>query len=139
LYINCCNIVNIKELFRVKGSKIMKRILIVDDAGFMRLALKDMLKKNGYDVLGEAENGARAIELYKELQPDIVTMDITMPVMDGIEALTKIKELDSKAIVIMVSAMGQEEKIKEAIFAGAKGFIIKPFEEEYLLKTLSKF
>ncbi|WP_315068191.1 response regulator [uncultured Clostridium sp.] len=117
----------------------MKRILIVDDAGFMRLALKDMLKKNGYDVLGEAENGARAIELYKELQPDIVTMDITMPVMDGIEALTKIKELDSKAIVIMVSAMGQEEKIKEAIFAGAKGFIIKPFEEAYLLKTLSKF
>lgn len=116
----------------------MKTILIVDDAGFMRIALKDILERNGFKVVGEAENGARGVEMYKELRPDIVTMDITMPVMDGIAALAKIKELNSMAIVVMVSAMGQETKIKEAVITGAKGFIIKPFEEENLVKTLNK-
>jgi len=117
----------------------MKKILIVDDAAFMRLSLKTTLERNGFEVVGEAENGRKAVELYKILKPEIVTMDITMPDMDGIEALAEIMKFDSKANVIMLSAMGQETKIKEAIILGAKGFIIKPFKEEYLLKALSKF
>ena len=117
----------------------MKKILIVDDAAFMRLSLKTTLERNGFEVVGEAENGRKAVELYKILKPEIVTMDITMPDMDGIEALAEIMKFDSKANVIMLSAMGQEVKIREAILLGAKGFIIKPFKEEYLLKALSKF
>ena len=117
----------------------MKRVLVVDDAAFMRLSLKTTLERNGYEVVGEAENGRRAIELYKILKPEIVTMDITMPDMDGIEALGEIIKFDPKAKVIMLSAMGQETKIREAIILGAKGFIIKPFKEEYLLKAISKF
>jgi len=117
----------------------MKKILVVDDAAFMRLSLKTTLERNGYDVVGEAENGRRAIELYKILRPEIVTMDITMPDMDGIEALGEIIKFDPKANVIMLSAMGQETKIREAIMLGAKGFIIKPFKEEHFIKSLSKF
>ena len=117
----------------------MKRVLVVDDAAFMRLTLKTMLEKNGYEVVGNAENGAKAIEMYKMLKPEIVTMDITMPDMDGIEALAEIIKFDSKAKVIMLSAMGQELKVKEAVLQGARGFIIKPFKEENLLKALSKF
>ncbi|WP_026888566.1 response regulator [Clostridium beijerinckii] len=117
----------------------MKRILVVDDAAFMRLTLKTMLEKNGYEVVGEAENGRKAVEMYKMLTPEIVTMDITMPDMDGIEALTEIMEFDSKAKVIMLSAMGQETKIREAVIQGAKGFVVKPFKEDYLVKALSKF
>ena len=117
----------------------MKRILVVDDAAFMRLTIKTMLEKNGFEVVGEAENGRKAIEMYKMLKPDIVTMDITMPDMDGIEALGEIIKFDSKAKVIMLSAMGQEVKIREAVIIGAKGFIVKPFKEDYLLKALSKF
>ena len=92
-----------------------------------------------YEVVGEAENGRKAIEMYKMLNPEIVTMDITMPDMDGIEALGEIIKFDSKANIIMLSAMGQEAKIREAVILGAKGFIVKPFKEEYLLKALSKF
>lgn len=117
----------------------MKKILVVDDAAFMRLSLKTMLEKNGFEVVGEANNGRKAIEMYKILNPDIVTMDITMPDMDGIEALAEIMKFDPKANVIMLSAMGQEVKIREAVLIGAKGFIVKPFKEDYLLKALSKF
>ncbi len=117
----------------------MKKILVVDDAAFMRLTIKTMLERNGYEVVGEAENGRKAIEMYKILKPEVVTMDITMPDMDGIEALGEIIKFDPKARVIMLSAMGQEVKIKEAIILGARGFIVKPFKEEYLLKALSKF
>jgi len=116
----------------------MKKILIVDDAAFMRLSLKTMLEKNGFEVVGEAENGRKAIEKYKILKPDVVTMDITMPDMDGVEALSEIMKFDSKANVIMLSAMGQEEKIRDAVLLGAKNFIVKPFKEEFLIKTLSK-
>jgi len=117
----------------------MKKILVVDDAAFMRLTIKTMLDKNGFEVVGEAENGRKAIEMYKMLKPDIVTMDITMPEMSGVEALTEIIKFDPKATVLMLSAMGQEGIVKEAVIKGAKGFIIKPFKEEYLLKALSKF
>jgi two-component system chemotaxis response regulator CheY len=117
----------------------MKRILVVDDAAFMRLSLKTMLEKNGFQVVGEAENGHKAIEMYKMFKPELVTMDITMPKMDGIEALAEILKFDSKAKVVMLSAMGQELKIREAVLLGAKGFIVKPFKEDYLIKSLSKF
>ncbi|BCZ45617.1 response regulator [Clostridium gelidum] len=117
----------------------MKKILVVDDAAFMRLTIKTMLDKNGFEVVGEAENGRKAIEMYKMLKPDIVTMDITMPDMGGVEALTEIIKFDPKATVLMLSAMGQEGIVKDAVIKGAKGFIIKPFKEEYLLKALSKF
>lgn len=117
----------------------MKRILVADDAAFMRLSLKNMLQNNGFEVVGEAENGLRAVELYIKLKPDIVTMDITMPEMEGIEALENIIKIDSNATIIMVSALGQESKVKKAILSGAKGFIVKPFKEENLVKAISRF
>jgi len=116
----------------------MKSVLIVDDAMFIRLCLKAMLAKNGFHVIGEAENGAVAVEKYKALNPDIVTMDITMPGIDGIEALRQIRKINANAKVVMVSAMGQEDMIKKAIMAGAKNFIIKPFKEDSVIKVLSK-
>jgi two-component system chemotaxis response regulator CheY len=116
----------------------MKRVLIVDDAAFMRLSLRKMLESNGFEVVGEAENGIIGVKKFKELKPDIVTMDITMPEMTGIEALEEIKKIDSKAFVIMVSAMGQEAFVKQAIIAGAKSFIVKPYTEETIVKTLNK-
>lgn len=116
----------------------MKRVLIVDDAEFMRTAIKNMLQKNGFEVVGEAENGMKGILKYKELMPDIVTMDITMPVMTGIEALQGILEFDPKAKVVMISAMGQEGFVKQAIMCGAKSFIVKPFKEEHFVTNLNK-
>ncbi|MFZ5986811.1 MAG: response regulator [Bacillota bacterium] len=116
----------------------MKRVLIVDDAAFMRVAIKMMLEKNGFEVVGEAENGAEGIVKYKEFQPDIVTMDITMPEMDGIQALKGIRQHDPDAKVIMVSAMGQEPMIREAVKSGAKSFIVKPFKEDHVVQTLNK-
>ncbi|AWI05355.1 response regulator [Clostridium drakei] len=116
----------------------MKKILIVDDAMFMRVALKTMLEKNGYEVVGEAEDGADAISKYSILKPDIVTMDITMPKMDGVEALSEIKKKDPNCKIVMISALGQETWVKKAIIIGAKGFIVKPFKEEHVIKTLSK-
>ncbi|MGB9792784.1 MAG: response regulator [Thermacetogeniaceae bacterium] len=115
-----------------------KRILIVDDAAFMRMMLKDILTKNGYTVVGEAENGAVAVEKYKELRPDLVTMDITMPEKDGITAVKEIKAFDPNAKIIMCSAMGQQAMVIDAIQAGAKDFIVKPFQPERVLESVAK-
>lgn len=102
-----------------------KNILICDDAAFMRMMIKDILTKNGYNIVGEAENGAKAVEKYAELKPDLVLMDITMPEMDGIEALKKIKAADANASIIMCSAMGQQAMVIESIQSGAKDFYCK--------------
>jgi len=117
----------------------MKRVLITDDAAFMRLALRTMLEKNGFEIVGEAENGEVAVEKYKIIKPDIITLDITMPIMDGIEALKQIKAFDKDAKVMMISAMGQESIVRQSIIAGAMGFLIKPFNEEGVKKAFSKF
>ena len=114
------------------------RILIVDDAAFMRMMIKDILTKNDYEVVGEAENGLKAIEKYKELTPDLVLMDITMPELDGIQAVKKIKEHDPAAKVIMCSAMGQQAMVIESIQAGAKDFIVKPFQAERVVEAIQK-
>jgi len=116
----------------------MAKILIVDDAAFMRISIKNMLTKNGYEVVGEAENGAVGVEMYKELHPDIVTMDITMPEMSGLDALKEIMKADPQAKVVMVSAMGQEAMVREAIVSGAKGFIVKPFKEDGIIAAMKK-
>ncbi|WP_249869775.1 response regulator [Oceanobacillus saliphilus] len=115
-----------------------KRILIVDDAAFMRMMIKDILTKNGYEVVGEAQDGAQAIEKYKELEPDLVTMDITMPEMDGITALKEIKKFNADAKVIMCSAMGQQAMVIDAIQAGAKDFIVKPFQGDRVIEAIQK-
>lgn len=115
-----------------------KNILICDDAAFMRMMIKDILTKNGYNVAGEAENGLKAVEKYKEVSPDLVLMDITMPEMDGIQALKEIKSLDGGAKVIMCSAMGQQAMVIESIQAGAKDFIVKPFQAERVLEAVKK-
>ena len=116
----------------------MISVLVVDDAAFMRLAIKNVLEKNGFNVISDAKNGNEAIEKYIELRPEIVTMDITMPDMTGIEALKKIIEYDPEAKIVMISAMGQERMVKEAIVNGAKSFIVKPFKEEHIVQTLLK-
>lgn len=115
-----------------------KNILIVDDAAFMRMMIKDILGKNGYNVVGEAENGAKALEKYNELKPDLVLMDITMPEVDGIKALKNIKAADPNALVIMCSAMGQQAMVIESIQAGAKDFIVKPFQPDRVLEAVKK-
>lgn len=117
----------------------MKRVLIVDDAAFMRVSIKNMLTKNGFDVVGDAENGLVAVQKYVELAPDIVTLDITMPELDGLGALREIMKINPAANVVMVSAMGQEGMVRDAVVSGAKGFIVKPFKEEALISALSKF
>jgi two-component system chemotaxis response regulator CheY len=113
-------------------------ILIVDDAAFMRMMIKDVLSKNGFEICGEAENGGKAIEKYKELNPDLVIMDITMPEVDGIQAVKEIKKLNGAAKVIMCSAMGQQAMVIEAIQAGAKDFIVKPFQAERIIEAVKK-
>lgn len=115
-----------------------KTVLIVDDAAFMRMMIKDILAKNGYEIIGEAENGQVAVERYKDLKPDLVTMDITMPEMDGIGAVKEIKAFDPSACIIMCSAMGQQAMVIDAIQAGAKDFIVKPFQPERVLEAVSK-
>jgi two-component system chemotaxis response regulator CheY len=114
------------------------KVLIVDDAAFMRMMIKDILSKNGYEVVGEACDGAQAVEKYKELTPDLVTMDITMPEMDGITALKEIKQLNPDAKIIMCSAMGQQAMVIDAIKAGAKDFIVKPFQADRVLEAIKK-
>lgn len=113
-------------------------IMLCDDASFMRMTLLKIVEPAGHKVIGQAENGAEAIKLYKELKPEIVLMDITMPEVDGIEATKKIKEYDPDAKVIMVSAMGQMVKVCEAIDAGAKDFVVKPFDPDKILQCIDK-
>lgn len=114
------------------------KVLIVDDAAFMRMMIKDILTKNGFEVVGEAENGAKAVEKWTELRPDLTTMDITMPEMDGISAVKQIKKLDPAAKVIMCSAMGQQAMVIEAIQSGARDFIVKPFQPDRVLEAIRK-
>lgn len=116
----------------------MARVLIVDDAAFMRMMLKDILTKNGFEVVGEAVNGEDAIDKYKDLQPDVVTMDITMPEMDGITAVKRIREINPQAKIIMCSAMGQQPMVLEAIQSGAKDFIVKPFQADRVIESITK-
>ncbi|WP_373229176.1 response regulator [Cohnella sp.] len=116
----------------------MAKILVVDDAAFMRMMVKDILTKGGHEVIGEAANGEEAIEQYSKVKPDLVTMDITMPIMEGIEALKIIKQNDPQAKVIMCSAMGQQGMVVQAIQAGAKDFIVKPFQAERVLEAIQK-
>ncbi len=115
-----------------------KRILIVDDAAFMRMMIKDILSKNGYEIAGDAENGARAIQQYKDLIPDLVIMDITMPEVDGIQAVKEIKKINADAKIIMCSAMGQQAMVIESIQAGARDFIVKPFQAERVVEAVKK-
>jgi two-component system chemotaxis response regulator CheY len=114
------------------------KVLIVDDAAFMRMMLRDILAKNGFEVVGEADNGKIAVQMYSELKPDVVTMDITMPEMDGIAAVKEIKAADPSAKVVMVSAMGQQAMVIEAIRSGAADFIVKPFQPDRVLEALGK-
>ena len=116
----------------------MAKILIVDDAAFMRMMIKDILSKNGYEVVGEAENGAVAVNKYAEVKPDLVLMDITMPEKDGIQALKEIRSNDANAKVIMCSAMGQQAMVIEAIQSGAKDFIVKPFQADRVIEAVKK-
>ena len=116
----------------------MKRVMVCDDAAFMRMMIKDILVKNGYEIAAEAENGLKAVERYPEAKPDLVLMDITMPEIDGIEAVRRIKALDPNANVIMCSAMGQQAMVIEAIQAGAKDFIVKPFQANRVLEAVRK-
>lgn len=114
------------------------RILIVDDAAFMRMMIKNILTKNGFEVVGEAENGGIAVKMYQEFKPDLVTMDITMPEMDGIAGVKEIKKNDPQAKIIMVSAMGQQAMVMEAIQAGAKDFIVKPFQQDRIIQAIER-
>ncbi|MEG0780907.1 MAG: response regulator [Oscillospiraceae bacterium] len=115
----------------------MAKILLVDDAAFMRKVIRDTLGKNGYTDLYEAVDGVDAVKKYAELHPDLVIMDITMPNMDGLQALKAIRAADGDANVVMCSAMGQESMVIEAVRSGAKDFIVKPFKSDRVLKTVS--
>jgi two-component system chemotaxis response regulator CheY len=120
------------------GIKVGKRILITDDALFMRVTLKNILSKQGYEVVGEAANGRESVEMYQSVKPDLVTMDITMPEMDGISAVREIKKIDADARIIMCTAMGQKNMVMDAVAAGAKDFIVKPFQPEKVLDAVKK-
>ena len=115
-----------------------KKILLVDDAAFMRMMIKDILVKNGFEVCGEAEDGVIAVERFKALGPDLVIMDITMPNMDGLQALKEIKRDNPQAKVVMCSAMGQETYVVDAIKSGASDFIVKPFQADRIVSTVQK-
>lgn len=116
----------------------MSSVLVVDDAAFMRMMIKDILVKNQFNVVGEAANGQEAVDMYEELKPDLVTMDITMPEKDGITALKEIKSRHSDANIIMCSAMGQQSMVIDAIQAGAKDFIVKPFQADRVMEAIQK-
>jgi len=115
-----------------------KRVLLVDDAKFMRMILKEILKEADCEVVGEASNGDQAIKAYKELSPDLVTMDIIMPGMTGVDVVKKIIEFDTNARILMVSAMGQQELVAESLEAGACDFIVKPFISDDVLEKIQK-
>ena len=116
----------------------MARVLVVDDAAFMRKVVSDALKGGGHEVIGEASNGVEAVARYQELQPELMTLDITMPEMDGLTALKEIIAIDPSARIIMCSALGQESKVLEAIKAGAKDFVVKPFKPDRVLDAVGK-
>ena len=115
-----------------------KKILIVDDSGFMRMRMKDVFIKAGYEIVGEVEKGSQAVQEYRELHPDLVTMDIVMQGQGGIQSVKEIIAADSRAKILMVSAMGQQALIIEAIQEGARGFVIKPFKQEQLLSEAGR-
>jgi two-component system, chemotaxis family, chemotaxis protein CheY len=117
---------------------VAKRILITDDALFMRVTLRNILTKSGYEIAGEASNGRESVELYEQVHPDLVTMDITMPEMDGINAVRQIRQIDPNAKIIMCTAMGQKNMVMEAVAAGAKDFIVKPFQPDKVLESVMK-
>ena len=116
----------------------MARVLVVDDAAFMRKMVSDALTKGGHEVVGEASNGAEAVDRFQELRPEVTTLDITMPEKDGISALKEILAFDPSARVIMCSALGQESKVLESIKAGAKDFVVKPFQADRVLEAVGK-
>jgi two-component system chemotaxis response regulator CheY len=141
VYIHRCLTTEIENsvVHGVKGEMLkMARILIVDDAKFMRMTLLTILQKGNHEIVGEAENGKEAIALFKQYQPDLVTMDITMPEMNGLDALKEIKQNTPTAKIIMCSAMGQQKMVVESIEAGAKDFIVKPFEENRVLEAINR-
>ncbi len=113
-----------------------KRVLIVDDSAYLRLMIKKVLSQAGYEVVGEASDGEQAIQLYKELKPDLVTMDVVMPRKNGLEALQEIFTIDPNACVVIITALGHEPLIKRAIRLGAKNFVIKPFKPNELIKSV---
>ncbi len=113
-------------------------VLVCDDAIFMRTMIADILQQSGFEVVGEAETGVQAIEKYQELQPDLVTMDIVMPDMGGIDAVREITKLDPNARILMCSAMGQQALVVEAIQAGAKDFVVKPFQPSRVLEAVQR-
>jgi two-component system chemotaxis response regulator CheY len=112
------------------------KILIVDDAAFMRMMLTDILEEKGFEIAGEAGDGEEALRQYKELKPDLVTMDIVMPEVGGIESIKEILKIDPEAKILVVSAMGQQALLKEALEAGAKGFVVKPFKPEKVIEEI---
>jgi len=116
----------------------MAKILVVDDAKFLRVTLGSILKNAAHDVVGEAENGEEAIQQFKELKPDLITMDITMPIMNGIDAIKEIMKIDDTVKIVVCSAVGQKKVVVEAIEAGAKDFIVKPFNESHVLDTINR-
>jgi two-component system, chemotaxis family, chemotaxis protein CheY len=116
----------------------MARMMVVDDALNMRMIMRDLLQGAGHEVVGEAANGEEAVEKYKELRPDLVTMDLTMPLKDGVEALREIREFDPTAKIIMCSAIGHKQAVLEAIMAGAKDFILKPLQKEKVLDAIRR-
>ncbi len=120
------------------GQDDKETILIVDDTQFMRKMLRDIFEKHGFKIVGEASNGKEAVKLYEELSPNLTTMDISMPEMDGIEALKAIMKIDPEAQVLMVSAMGFQSKVLEAVKAGAKNFIVKPLDEEKVIEVVNR-
>ena len=116
----------------------MARVLVVDDAAFMRKSVSDALSKGGHEVVGEAGNGVEAVAQYQALKPEVTTLDITMPEKDGLAALKEIIALDPSARVIMCSALGQESKVLESIKAGAKDFVVKPFQPDRVIEAVGK-
>lgn len=116
----------------------MKRVLVADDASFMRQMIRDIIEPEGYEVVGEASDGMEVVEKFKELQPDVVMMDIVMPKRSGIDAVRAIREKHPDAVVVMCSALGQETLVMEALQAGARDFIVKPFKPDSVIATLAK-
>ena len=116
-----------------------KRLLVVDDAMIMRAMIKDIAQQAGWQIAGEATNGRECLERYRELSPDMVTLDIVMPEMDGVEALLQLRQEDPPAMVVMVSAIDQKEKLSECIRLGARDFIVKPFDRDHLRSLLQRY